>query len=71
MKIVKGICEFMGALFLDLFILTASVLIVTGISVCILWIVDMLCGTSFYTWENVGILTIALVVFNRARGGKN
>lgn len=71
METIKGICTFVGALFLDLFVLVASVPITTGISVCMLWSVDMLCGTNFYTWENVGILTIALLVFNRARGGKN
>ena len=68
MKTIKDICAFVGTV---LFMLVMGVLVTTGISIGILWGIDMLCGTNFYTWENVGILTIAFIVFTRVRGGKN
>lgn len=71
MKIVKGICAFVGACLYMFLLLIVSILIIIGVSVCVLWGIDALCGTDFYTWKNVGVLSVVLFVFTRARSGKN
>ncbi len=51
-------------------VLMVSVLIVVLVSAGTLWAVDALCGTDFYNWKNVGLLSIVLLVAQRMRSGK-
>lgn len=53
-----------------IFALALSVLIAVLISAGTIWAIDALCGTDFYNWKNVGLLSIVLLVTQRMRSGK-
>ena len=66
-SVIIRIVTLVAAIGIAIALLMVSVLLAVLVSVGVLWAIDALCGTAFYNWQNVGILSIVLLVASRMR----
>lgn len=69
-SVIKHIAAFVIGIGVVIVVFMLAVCLSVLISAGTLWAIDTLCGTDFYNWQNIGILSIVLLVVNKIRCGK-